>query len=66
MIDWPIAVLFVLGGVGGGILGVALGRILARRKRALNLVFATIVVAAGIYVLARGISALSGGLINPA
>jgi uncharacterized membrane protein YfcA len=59
LIDWTVAALFVLGGVGGGVAGVALGRALARRKRALSLVFATIVVAVGIYVLARGLTTLA-------
>lgn len=60
LIDWSIAALFVLGGLGGGLAGVALGRALARRKQALGLIFASIVVLAGIYVLARGIGTLSG------
>lgn len=59
LIDWTIAALFVLGGVSGGVAGVALGRVLARRKRALSLVFATIVVLVGIYVLTRGLTALA-------
>ena len=54
LIDWGIAALFIAGGVGGGVAGVAVGRVLARRKRALSLVFATIVVAAGLYVLVQG------------
>ena len=58
LIDWTVAALFVLGGVGGGVAGIALGRVLARRKRALSLMFATIVVAAGLYVLARGLATL--------
>ena len=59
LIDWTIAGLFVLGGVGGGVIGVALGRVLARRKRALSLVFATIVLVVGLYVLARGVITLA-------
>lgn len=58
LIDWRIAVLFILGGVGGGVIGIALGRSLAARKRALTLVFATTVVAVGLYVLARGVVTL--------
>lgn len=59
LIDWTIAGLFVLGGIGGGFAGVALGRMLAQKKRALNLVFASIVVVVGAYVLTRGALALS-------
>ena len=59
LIDWTVAALFIAGGVGGGVAGVAVGRVLARRKRALSLVFATIVVAAGTYVLIQGFSTLA-------
>lgn len=54
MIDWPIAGLFVLGGLVGGITGVAFGKALAARKRALNLTFAGVVILIGVYVVARG------------
>ncbi|HAO42147.1 MULTISPECIES: sulfite exporter TauE/SafE family protein [unclassified Afipia] len=54
MIDWPIAGLFVLGGLVGGIAGVAFGKALAARKRALNLTFAGLVILVGLYVVARG------------
>jgi len=59
LIDWNIAALFILGGVVGGMSGVALGRVLARRKRALSLLFASVVVGVGVYVVARGIIALA-------
>ena len=61
LIDWTIAALFIGGGVGGGLAGVASGHVLARRKRALGLVFATVVVAVGIYVLAQGVATLAAG-----
>lgn len=54
MIDWPIAGLFVLGGLVGGIAGVAFGKALAARKRALNLTFAGLVILVGLYVVVRG------------
>jgi uncharacterized membrane protein YfcA len=59
LIDWKIAALFILGGVMGGAIGVALGRVLSQRKRALSLVFASLVVTVGVYVIARGIIALA-------
>jgi uncharacterized membrane protein YfcA len=59
LIDWSIAALFLVGGVVGGAIGVALGRVLARRKRALSLLFASLVVTVGVYVVARGIIALA-------
>jgi uncharacterized membrane protein YfcA len=54
MIDWPIASLFVLGGLVGGIAGVAFGKALAARKRVLNLTFAGLVILVGLCVVARG------------
>lgn len=57
-VDWPIAGLFVLGGAGGGLAGLWSARRLAGRRNALTRVFAGIVGAAGVYVLARGVIAL--------
>jgi uncharacterized membrane protein YfcA len=54
MIDWSIAGLFVLGGLVGGIAGVAFGKALAARKQALSLTFAGLVILVGLYVVARG------------
>ena len=59
LIDWPIAGLFVMGGLLGGAGGARLGRALAGRKRALNVVFATLVIVVGIYIVARGLLTLS-------
>ena len=58
MIDWPIASLFVLGGLVGGIAGVAFGKALAAKKRALNLTFSGLVILVGLYVVARGTATL--------
>ena len=58
MIDWPIASLFVLGGLVGGIAGVAFGKALAAKKRALNLTFSCLVILVGLYVVARGAATL--------
>ena len=54
LVDWPLAGLFVLGGLAGGFGGSRLASLLAGRKQALNLVFAAIVTAVGLYVAARG------------
>lgn len=40
LIDWPVAGLFILGGVLGGLVGAGLGRRLSQHKRALTLTFA--------------------------
>lgn len=58
MIDWPIAGLFVLGGLVGGVAGVTFGKALAARKRSLNLTFAGLIISVGLYVIARGTATL--------
>ncbi|MEO8668590.1 MAG: sulfite exporter TauE/SafE family protein [Bauldia sp.] len=57
LIDWRIAALFIAGGLAGSLAGVRLSRHLAGRGELLSRVFAAIVIAAGIYVAARGIVA---------
>lgn len=59
LIDWPLAGLFILGGVFGGLAGVRLGKVFAARNRPLNLVFAGLVILVGLYVV-RGLPALLG------
>ena len=58
LIDWPVACLFVLGGLAGGFAGVALGKVLGRKKRSLDLTFAGLVILVGLYVVARGTATL--------
>ena len=60
MVDWPLACLFVVGAVAGGFAGAALGRMLTCRKRALNVVFASLVILVGLYVAVRGVLAWKG------
>jgi len=55
LIDPHIAVLFIAGGLVGGVLGVKLGSVLSQRKSALRLVFGIAVILVGIYVSARGL-----------
>ncbi|CAX22367.1 putative exporter, TauE/SafE family [Methylorubrum extorquens DM4] len=59
-IDWPLAGLFILGGVLGGLAGARLGQRLAGRKRALTVTFAGLVILVGLYVVARGALPLLG------
>ncbi|MFX8988334.1 TSUP family transporter, partial [Acinetobacter baumannii] len=56
LIDWPMAGLFVLGGLAGGVVGAWIGKVLGARKRALALVFASLVILVGAYVVAKGFS----------
>jgi uncharacterized membrane protein YfcA len=55
LVDWRLAVLFVIGGAAGGVLGIWLGARLAAGKRALTLVFSAVVIAVGVYVVAAAI-----------
>jgi uncharacterized membrane protein YfcA len=56
LISWQLAGLFVAGGLAGGLLGTRLARALAERRGALNLVFAMVIIAVALYMLARNLS----------
>jgi uncharacterized membrane protein YfcA len=55
LIDWPLAAQFIGGGLIGGQIGMYASRKLAARKMALAIAFSAIVIAVGVYVVARGI-----------
>jgi uncharacterized membrane protein YfcA len=59
LIDWPIAGLFIAGGIIGGLIGARIARILSAGGETLRLIFAGVVATVGLYVVARGIMALS-------
>ena len=61
LVDWHIALVFIGGGVLGGLLGSFAGRRLARRKGQLAMVFASFVIIIGIYVLHKGAAPLFAG-----
>lgn len=52
-VDWPLAATLVAGGIIGGLVGVRLGKRLSQKKRALDLGFAGVVIAVGLYVLLK-------------
>ncbi len=56
-VDWPVAGLFIAGGVLGGLLGGALATRLARRRGALNALFAGLIFAVAAYMLYRSLNA---------
>ena len=60
LVDWLLAGLLLLGGVAGGVAGVAISQRLAARRPGLSYAFASIVIAVGIYVVVRGLDALIG------
>src|ERR1700716_1077297 len=53
LISWGLAGLFVAGGIAGGLLGTRLARHLSARRGALNIVFAAVIIAVALYMLAR-------------
>ena len=58
LVDWPLAFLFIAGGALGGFIGIKLAHHLASGyKHALTLTFSGIVIAVGLYVIARSILA---------
>ena len=53
LVEWTIALLFIAGGVGGGFLGMRAAMRLAANRRTLTFVFAGVIFAVAIYMLAR-------------
>jgi hypothetical protein len=62
LVDWPLAAEFIAGGIVGGFLGIRFSTRLAARKRALNLVFAGVIIVVALYMLARSGLTIFGGL----
>jgi uncharacterized membrane protein YfcA len=55
LIAWDLAGLFIAGGLAGGVAGTSLARRLSARRGALNVVFASVIVAVALYMLARSL-----------
>ncbi len=53
LVDWPVAIEFILGGVVGGWLGAIGARHLSKTRGALNAIFSTMIIVVAIYMLAR-------------
>jgi uncharacterized protein len=56
LISWGLAGLFIAGGIAGGLIGTRSARLLSARRGALNIVFAAVIIAVALYMLARNIS----------
>lgn len=56
LVSWGLAGLFVAGGIAGGLVGTRSARHLAERRGALNIVFAVVIIAVALYMLARNMS----------
>jgi uncharacterized membrane protein YfcA len=55
LVDWELAALFVVGGALGGLVGTRLAGHLAGYKQALSMTFSGIVIAVGLYVVAKSL-----------
>jgi uncharacterized membrane protein YfcA len=53
--DWPLAGLFIAGGLAGGLAGARSAKLLADRKGMLTTVFAFLIFAVALYVLVRSL-----------
>ncbi|MBA4088543.1 MAG: hypothetical protein C0491_12205 [Novosphingobium sp.] len=60
MLDWPLALAFIAGGVIGTVLGTKASGRLAASKGTLNTLFAGLIVVVALYMLARSVPALIG------
>src|SRR6201997_3881889 len=56
LVAWGLAGLFIAGGIVGGLAGTRAARFLSERRGALNIVFAGVIIAVAIYMLARNLS----------
>ena len=61
LVHWHIAVIFIGGGILGGLAGAYAGRHLAKSKGTLAMVFASFVIIIGLYVLYKGAAPLIAG-----
>ena len=57
-VDWTLAVLFIVGGILGGLLGARFTKTLAGKRGALNRVFAGLIFAVAIYMIVKALSAI--------
>jgi uncharacterized protein len=63
-IDWPLAAMFIGGGLLGGFAGVRLARRLASHEGALNVLFASLVFVVALYMIYRSTTALGLGAVR--
>lgn len=55
LVSWDLAAVFIAGGIAGGLGGTSAARHLSMRRGALNTVFAAVIAAVALYMLARNI-----------
>ena len=61
LVDWPLAGLFIAGGLVGGLLGARSASALALRKGLLNMVFAAMIMMVAVYMLWRSLGTAMTG-----
>ncbi|GGD15490.1 UPF0721 transmembrane protein [Aureimonas glaciei] len=59
LVDWPLAFVFVAGGILGGLLGAVAARRLSARKGALNVAFAGLIVVVAVYMIVKSINSFT-------
>ncbi|MEQ9150690.1 MAG: sulfite exporter TauE/SafE family protein [Parvibaculum sp.] len=62
LVDWSVAGLMVLGGLGGSFAGLRLARRLSASRQMLSVVFAVIVISTGLYIVWTGMDAVTAFL----
>jgi uncharacterized membrane protein YfcA len=60
LVDWRLAALVIAGGVAGTLIGTRANVRLSGHRRALAIIFASVVIATGLYVVASGVTKLLG------
>ncbi|WP_010542886.1 sulfite exporter TauE/SafE family protein [Sphingomonas elodea] len=55
LVDWSVAAMLIIGGVGGTLAGISLGNMLGARKGVLERGFAAVVVTVGSYIIATAV-----------
>lgn len=55
LVDWPLAAIFIAGGLLGGMLGARAAKSLAPRRGALTVIFVTLIFAVALYMLVRSL-----------
>lgn len=58
LVDWPLALIFVTGGVFGGYVGALASRRISTKKGVLNIAFACLIFIVAIYMIWRGVGTL--------
>ena len=58
LVDWPLAIVFVLGGIAGGFVGTLACRKLSTKKGALNIAFAGLIFVVAVYMISRSAMAM--------